>query len=148
MRLPVFALTGPVAGFKYRVGYLSHTRTSIPGIDGQQGEQSACQLDVGSSDRSRLAKCPDRGKLCVEAAIVVQIETKRNRSGRHGPINHIEPDDLAAAVDQEMLRTRPVYYPRIGRPCTEWATALDIAEAQGANSQHAWVNGRRPHRQH
>src|SRR3546814_15501750 len=60
-----------------------------------------------------VAKRPDGGNLRVETMVIGQIEMKRHRTCRRGSINHVEPNDFAAAVDQEMFGVRPPPDPRI-----------------------------------
>src|SRR3546814_15510088 len=78
-----------------------------------QSEQPARQLHMLSSGRCRVAKRPDCGNLRVETMVIGQIEMKRHRTCRRGSINHVEPNDFAAAVDQEMFGVRPPHDPRI-----------------------------------
>lgn len=109
----MLAVAGPLARSKQKFSDFPQTGAGVTCVNGLQSEQPARQLQMLSSGKCRVAKQPDCGNLGVETIVIGQIEMKRYGTCHRGSMNHVEPNDFAAAVDQEMFGVRPTHDPRI-----------------------------------
>lgn len=107
-RFPILAVTWPITAPEHNVGGFSQTGARITRVDGLQCEEPAGQSYMRPAGRRNCAKCPHRGDLGVETIIIGYVEVKHDRAARRRARNDIEPNDLTATVDQQILAVQPV----------------------------------------
>lgn len=102
MGLAMFAISRPVALPQDMVRRVAPTGAGQTHIDCLQCRQSTGQAAIVASWHAG-SQYSDRAYLSVEIHIVYQAEFEFNMPFSHGSFDHVEPDDLAAPDDREML---------------------------------------------
>lgn len=140
----MLAVAGPVAGSEHQVGDFPEACVRAIRVRGLKREQSPRKPQVPTR-RRRIPKGADCSELVLEAIVIREMKAKNDRSRHRRAVDHIDPDRLAAMIDDQMFPGGSAYAAHLERPRVEEPLAR-FGRRRGARDKDARVHGRRPYR--